>query len=224
MYCPGYVSVSYFPLREFRTNLNIYSLLSSLNLPGSLQAMEKPLGLPPTLVSHAEEMRQQDGLNRLRRSVEDTAKVKGNDMTIYHEGVELLAAEKAEDDAARRKYGTDRWNRELSEKASAKIYNTSKEINGYFTSAQSSDELVDRKLRDSESVFLVLTGTNRDLESYVPSSRRATIPPELERESIKLRSCLSDVSRMESRRRRRIQALKDKARADDIRKYLILSR
>ncbi|KAJ5281417.1 hypothetical protein N7478_006789 [Penicillium angulare] len=196
-------------------------LLSSLNLPGSLQAMEKPLGLPPTLVSHAEEMRQQDGLNRLRRSVEDTAKVKGYDRAIYHEGFELLAAEKAEDDAARRKYGTDRWNRELSEKASAKIYNTSKEINGYFTSAQSSDELVDRKLRDSESVFLVLTGTNRDLESYVPSSRRATIPPELERESIKLRSCLSDVSRMESRRRRRIQGLKDKARADDIHPALL---
>lgn len=183
--------------------------------------MEKPLGLPPTLVSHAEEMRQQDGLNRLRRSVEDTAKVKGIDRAIYNEGVELLAAEKAEDDAARRKYGTDRWNRETSEKASPKLYNTAKEINGYFTSAQSSDELVDRKLRDSESVFLVLTGTNRDLESYVPSSRRATIPPELERELIKLRSCLSDVSRMENRRKRRIQGLKDKARADDIRKYLI---
>ncbi|KAJ6085885.1 hypothetical protein N7486_010166 [Penicillium sp. IBT 16267x] len=196
-------------------------LLSSLNLPGSLQALEKPLGLPPTLVSHAEEMRQQDGLNRLRRSVEDTARVKGNDLAIYNEGVELLAAEKAEDDAAVRKYGTDRWNREPSEKAASKIYNTSKEINGYFTSAQSSDGLVDQKLRDFESVFLVLTGTNRDLESYVPSSRRATIPPELERESIKLRSCLSEVSRMENRRRRRIQALKDKGQADDIHPALL---
>lgn len=194
-------------------------LLTSLNLPGSLQALEKPLGLPPSLVSHAEEMRQQDGLNRLRRSVEDTAKVKSNDRSVYNEGVELLAAEKAEDDAARRKYGTDRWSRETSEAAAPKIYNTSKEINGYFTSAQSSDDLVERKLRDSESVFLVLTGSNRDLESYVPSSRRAAIPPELERESIKLRSCLSEVSRMENRRRRRIQAWKDKARADDIRKY-----
>ncbi|KAJ5934716.1 hypothetical protein N7466_004263 [Penicillium verhagenii] len=196
-------------------------LLSSLNLPGSLQALEKPLGLPPALVSHAEEMRQQDGLNRLRRSVEDTARVKGNDLTIYNEGVALLAAEKAEDDAAVRKYGTDRWNRDTSEKAAPKIYNTSKEINGYFTSAQSSDSLVDQKLRDSESVFLVLMGTNRDLESYVPSSRRATIPPELERESIKLRSCLSEVSRMENRRRRRIQTLKDKGRADDIHPALL---
>lgn len=138
---------------------------------------------------------------------------------MYNEGVELLAAEKAEDDAARRKYGTDRWNRETSEAAAPKIHNTSKEINGYFTSAQSSDGLVEGKLRDSEAVFRVLTGTNRDLESYVPSSRRAAITPELERESTRLRSRLSEVSRMESRRRRRIQAWKDKARADDIRKY-----
>ncbi|KAJ5683260.1 hypothetical protein N7462_006425 [Penicillium macrosclerotiorum] len=196
-------------------------LLSSLNLPGSLQALEKPLGLPGTVVSHAEEMRQQDGLNRLRRSVEDTATVKSNDRFIYNEGVELLATEKAEDNAARRKYGTDRWSRQSSEAAAPKIYNTSKEINGYFTSAQSSDDLVERKLRDSEAVFRVLTGTNRDLESYVPSSRRAAIPPEVEQESIKLRSCLSEVSRMENRRRRRIQTLKDKARADDIHPALL---
>ncbi|KAF7716671.1 pH-response regulator protein [Penicillium ucsense] len=196
-------------------------LLTSLNLPGSLQALEKPLGLPGTVISHAEEMRQQDGLNRLRRSVEDTAKVKTNDRLIYNEGVELLAAEKAEDDAARRKYGTDRWARAKSEEAASKLYNTSKEISGYFSSAQNSDDLVERKLHDSEGVFRVLTGTNRDLESYIPSSRTASIPPEVEREVSKLRSCLSDVSRMENRRRRRIQALKDKARADDIHPALL---
>ncbi|KAJ5134007.1 hypothetical protein N7476_002774 [Penicillium atrosanguineum] len=196
-------------------------LLSSLNLPGSLQALEKPLGLPPTLVSHAEEMRQQDALNRLRRSVEDTATVKFNDRSVYNEGVELLAAEKAEDNAARRKYGTERWNRATSEAAAPKVYNSSTEINGYFTSARSSDDLVERKLRDSESVFRVLTGSNRDLESYVPSSRRANIPPEVEREIIKLRSCLSEVNRMENRRRRRIQTWKDKARADDIHPALL---
>lgn len=196
-------------------------MLSSLNLPGSLQALEKPLGLPPALVSHAEEMRQQGGLHELRRSLEDTAKVKANDMAVYHEGVELLAAEKAEDDASRRRYGTDRWNREPSESAAPKIYATSNDINGYFASAQNSDNLVERKIKDFEPIFIVLTGTNRDLEQYVPSSRRAAIPPELEQESIRLRGCLSEVSRLESRRKRRIQSLKDKARSDDISKLIL---
>lgn len=161
-------------------------------------------------------MRQQDGLYRLRRSLEDTAKVKGNDRAVYTEGVELLAAEKAEDDASRRRYGTDRWTRASSEEAASKLYTTSREIEGYFTSAQSSDNLVEQKLKASEAVFRVLTGTNRDLELYVPSSRRAAIPPEVEREVTRLRGCLSEVNRLESRRKRQVQALKDKARADDI--------
>lgn len=166
-------------------------------------------------------MRQQDALNLLRRSIEDTARVKTNDKAVYNEGVELLAAEKAEDDAARRKYGTDRWTREPPETAAPKIHTTSDEINGYFISAQSSDELVDRKLRDSETILLVLTGTNRDLESYVPSTKSAAITPEVERETARLRNCLNEVNRMESRRKRRIQTLKDKAKSDDISKHTL---
>ncbi|OKL58793.1 pH-response regulator protein palA/RIM20 [Talaromyces atroroseus] len=193
-------------------------LLQSLNLPGSLQALEKPLGIPPTLISHAEELRQQDGLVRLRRSLEDTAQVKNNDKALYTEGVDLLAAEKEEDDRARAKYGTDRWNRETSVTAGKKVHQTASDINGYFTSAQSTDELIQGKLRDAEKVLRILTGTNRDLESYVPSSRRAAITPELERESSRLRSCLNEVNRLENRRKRRIQVLKEKARSDDIRR------
>lgn len=194
-----------------------------MNLPGSLQALEKPLGLPPTLLSHAEEVRQQDGLERLRRSLEDTAKVKHNDRALYQEGVDLLSAEKQEDDRARTKFGTERWMRQTSEAAGQKVYTTASEINGYFTSAQSTDDLIQGKLRGSERVINVLTGTNRDLEAYVPSSRRAVITPELERESGRLRGCLNEINRIENRRKRQIQTLKEKARSDDISKYLWLS-
>jgi programmed cell death 6-interacting protein len=187
-----------------------------LNLPGSLQALEKPLGLPPTLVSHAEEVRQQDGLALLRRSLEDTAQLKSNDKALYTEGVELLSAEKEEDDRARAKYGTDRWDRPSSEAAGQKVYQSATDINGYFSSAQSTDDLISKKLKGAEQVLRVLTGTNRDLESYVPSTRRAAITPELERESSRLRSSLNEVGRLENRRKRRINILKEKARSDDI--------
>ncbi|KAL1977990.1 hypothetical protein VTN31DRAFT_849 [Thermomyces dupontii] len=199
----------------------IRDVLQSLNLPGSLQALEKPLGIPATLVSRAEEIRQQDGLNRLRRSFTDIAKIKANDLAVYQEGVDLLSAEKEEDDRARIKHGTDRWTREPSEVAGQKLYANAKEINGYFTSAESTDELIHNKLRDSEAILRVLTGTNRDLESYVPNSQRATLTPELEREASRLRSCLNEVSRMEQRRKRRIETLKDKARSDDINPALL---
>ncbi|KAB8606209.1 hypothetical protein FH972_025840 [Carpinus fangiana] len=120
----------------------VHELMSSLNLPGSLQALEKPLGLPPGLVSHAEEIRQQNGPNRLKRAMEDIDKLKTNDRRTFQEGVNLLQTEAAEDEQLRTKYGTDRWNRMLSSEAAQRLYGQIHEYEGYFKSAESSDATV----------------------------------------------------------------------------------
>lgn len=165
-------------------------------------------------------MRQQDALHRLHRSLQDTAKLKANDKAMYTEGVELLMAEKDEDDRARMKYGTDRWARPPSEKAAEKVYTHSKDIKGYLSSADSSDNLVQNKLRDHEPIIRVLLGSNRELEAYVPSSRSALLTPQVERESSRLRSSLNEVSRLESRRKRKIETLRENSKADSIRKFI----
>lgn len=199
----------------------IHEVLKSLNLPGSLQALEKPLGLPPGLVSHAEEIRQQDGLDRLYRSIDETEKLKEQDRAGYQEGVDLLRQETAEDERARRQYGTDRWNRPPSADAAPKLYAQVNEIDGYLKSAANSDQIVQGKIKDNESHIRLLSGTDHDLEQFVPSSRRVTMTAAVEREATKLRGCLNEVSRLESRRKRKIEALKAKARQDDINPELL---
>jgi len=201
--------------------VKIREVLKSLNLPGSLQALEKPLGLPPGLVSHAEEIRQQDGPNRLTRSINETEKLKDNDRNIYNEGVELLRSEAAEDERARIKYGTERWSRPIAKDANPKLHAQITEIDGYLRSAASSDETVYKKLRDTESLIRLLGGTDRDLEHYVPSSRRAVLTPAVDHASSKLRACLNDISRLESRRSRKIESLKAKIKADDVNPELL---
>ncbi len=150
----------------------------------------------------------------------DIAKLKANDKSTYAEGVEFLKSEAAEDERARKKYGTDRWTRPTSQEAAEKLYAQVGEIDGYLNSANSSDELVKGKLEDCESVLRVLAGSDRDLEEFVPSSRRATMTPKVERESGRLRVSLNEVSRLESKRRRKIEALREKAKSDDISKLL----
>ncbi|RMZ81281.1 hypothetical protein DV737_g2539, partial [Chaetothyriales sp. CBS 132003] len=194
----------------------IQGTLQSLGLPGSLQAVEKPLGLPPTLVSKAEELKQQDALYRIKRSLEDTTKLKTNDLAIYQEGVALLEAEREEDDAGRSKFGTDRWTRPPSKVALAKLYQQSTELQGYLNSAGSSDSLVQAKIRDNEHMLQIMTGSNRDLESYVPSSRNVHLTPTIESASRALRTQLNEISRLETRRKRKIEALRAKAKNDDI--------
>lgn len=199
----------------------IHETLRNLNLPGSLQALEKPLGLPPGLVGHADEIRQQDGINRLLRSMEDTKKLMYTDQAIYQEGVEILKSEVAEDEGARRRYGTECWTRPSPEQAAPKLFAQINEIDGYFKAATNSDNIVKTKLKENEYFIQLLSGPDHDLENYVPSGRRPAITGDVEREAGKLRGSFNEVSRLESRRRRKIEALRTKAKQDDINPELL---
>ena len=199
----------------------IHSTLSSLSLPGSLQALEKPLGIPPALLSHAEDLRQADALARLERSFADTAKLKASDTSTFRSGRSALLDEESEDAALRSRFGTLRWTRLASRDASPKLYNQIAEIEGYLASAASSDDLVRNTFRSLEPLLRVLSGPLRDLEDFVPASRRAAIPAKLEAEASRLRTSLNDISRLESRRRRRVESIREKAKADDVNAALL---
>lgn len=110
----------------------MHALLSSMGLPGSLQAVEKPLGLPPSLVQHAEELRQGDAVGRVRQSLADIDKLRAADLAMFEEGKAALAAERDEDEALRSKYGTERWTRAASQSDAqgAKLWGHAKEMEG----------------------------------------------------------------------------------------------
>ena len=192
------------------------SLLQSLNLPGSLQALEKPLGLPPSLTSHAEEIRQQDGIHRIRRSMHEISKLKASDTAVCEEGIECLRSESAENDRAMLKHGTNRWTRPSSQEAAERLYKQAADIDGYLKSAASSDDLVTSKFKECESALQTLSGTDRDLEDFIPSSRRVTMNPAIETAANHLRTMLNRVNQLESRRRRTAEALRARAKQDDI--------
>jgi programmed cell death 6-interacting protein len=194
----------------------VHELLSSLNLPGSLQALEKPLGLPPGLASHADEVRQLGGVHRLHNTIADTAKLKATNRNLYQEGLDLLRTEAGEDEAARRKFGTDRWARPAGSDSMPKLYQSINDIDGWLKAADNTDRTVQAKLRENESLIRLLAGSDRDLEDFVPSSRRATMTAKVEREANALRATLNEVSRLESRRRKKVEALRLKAKEDDV--------
>ena len=198
--------------------------MQSLNLPGSLQALEKPLGLPLSLTSHAEEVRQQQGIHRIRRAMHDVETLKANDIATYQEGVELLRLEASEDEKAKMKHGTERWTRPSSHEAGAKLYQQKALIGEqYLKPANDNDDSVRAKFKECEPILRILDGTDRDLEEYVPSSRTAVMPPKVEREVSNLRNVLNEVHRMEGRRRRKAETLREKAKSDDISRWFELS-
>ncbi|KAI7194785.1 BRO1-domain-containing protein [Hortaea werneckii] len=97
-----------------------------------------------------------------------------------------------------------------------KLYKQVEDIQGYLQQADNSDQMVQERLRQNESLIRLLGGTNRDLEDFVPSSRRATMTAKVEREANQLRGCLNEVSRLEARRKRKVEQLRTKAKEDDV--------
>lgn len=199
-------------------NDKIHTLFSSIGLPGSLQALEKPLGLPPSLIQHAEELRQADAIGRLRKSFADIDKLRAADVAIFEEGTSALAAENEEDQRAQRKYGTDRWARpeSQSDAQGGKLWGHAGEIEGYFASSASSDGVVREKFAANEELIHILCGSDRGLMNFVPSSSQRDTNPELKASVGKLRSAYNDVLRLESKRRKKVETLRDNARKDDI--------
>lgn len=200
-------------------NEKLHEILSSLNLPGSLQALEKPLGLPGTLVQHAEEIRQADALNRVQRSFADIDKLRASNRAIFEEGKSLLTTEEEEDKRSRMKYGTQRWMRPASREdpQGVKLWKQATDVEGYFASSTSSDGVVREKYLAVESTLSILAGSDRSLMDAIPQSRKTEIPETIKPALGRLRSAYNDLQRLESRRRRRAEALRDKAKADDIR-------
>jgi len=55
------------------------------NLPAALDALDKPIGLPPSLLKKAEEIRLENGPERVEQSLEDVQMLASRAMAILTE-------------------------------------------------------------------------------------------------------------------------------------------
>ena len=197
---------------------HLHEGLAALGLPGSLQALEKPLGLPHSLAQHAEEIRRSDAIGRIQKSLADIDKLRAADVAVMDEAKQILAAEEEDDNALRLKYGTERWTRPQSKEDAQgqKIWKNVQQIGEYLASSLASDNLIREKIVAVEHLLKILAGPERGLLDFVPSSRRTEIPEPLRPVIGRLRGSYNDVLRLESRRRKKVEALREKCRADDI--------
>ncbi|KAI1000532.1 pH-response regulator protein palA/RIM20 [Podosphaera aphanis] len=193
-----------------------HSTLSSLSLPGSLQAIEKPLGLPHTLSSHAQEIRQSDAIGCLKRSFSEISKLAQSASSIYSEARFNLLSEGEENERLKLRYGTDRWTRLDSVQAAPKLHSQLDEIDGYLKTGAKSDHVIISKFEDCENLLHILSSDDSEISKFVPQSNFVSISPRLEEKVLELRSILNKLSRMESKWRKKIDMTLEMVKKDDI--------
>ncbi|UZJ52778.1 hypothetical protein CBS101457_002098 [Exobasidium rhododendri] len=147
------------------------SALQSLNLPGSLQALEQPVGLPPSLLRKSEEVQSEGGLRRLETLVDDVGRVSRVDEDIWREIASILRQEETEDANARQLLNEQNVRRDDSQGSTYRL--KLDEFEQTMLHARASDQLVRTKLSEWSQPIEVLGSGHDALLAYVPVQGRA---------------------------------------------------
>ncbi|PFH52959.1 hypothetical protein AMATHDRAFT_138650 [Amanita thiersii Skay4041] len=199
--------------------------LRILNLPASLEALERPIGLPPSFLKKAEEVRSEGGPTRIEASIEDIQRLAHRDLEILDEAMDILDNEASEDEAARKQITL---NRLPSYEANVKLVEKQKRYRSLLNQAAESDELVRQKWDEWEQNITELTWNEEDLESSVPSSTFASqsqLTPQGKQTLAHARSLRVLLESLDDLRKERDQIVKRAQRlaeADDIRSRIVL--
>ncbi|OLL23761.1 pH-response regulator protein palA/RIM20 [Neolecta irregularis DAH-3] len=195
--------------------------LDELNLPGSIQALELPVGLPPLLISRAAQVQEIGGVDKLDEAVQSIDRLRTEDIEIWNEAMMILADEKTENINLEKQYGTDRWKRANNEELT-RLVAKSTEYKKMLEDAGDSDELVRSRLAEWEDLIALLGGELSDLEAFVPNSKKSKLSYQTEKAVRRVRDVMNELSRLEAKRRRDIENVKRRMDGDNIMPEILL--
>ncbi|KAJ3185229.1 pH-response regulator protein palA/rim20 [Gaertneriomyces sp. JEL0708] len=196
------------------------STLASLNLPASIEALEQPMGLPPALLQHSQEVRSQGGAHSLRDSWETISSLARRDSDILDEAIRQLDEEEREDDELRVQFAT-RWTRTRSSDLNRSLRDCARVYRNKLEVARKSDETIAGKMEKHMHFIESLSLTREELEASIPSSTAQTTPVSKDPNVQKLKMLINTLNEQSKRRQQVIEEVKRVAAGDDISTALI---
>lgn len=187
--------------------VNMHASLQQLNLPGSLEAVEKPMGVPQSLLLHSDEIRTKGGVNLLRGTINDIQKLYRESVHLLEEGKQILVYEENEDTMMRNRQGTARWTRAPSKQAGSDLWASLSNFENYLKSSEASDRMVRDKFHKIERYLEIMCEGRHKLETYIPNSTVVNVDPYLEYSIQELREALLKTRGIEYQRQKYINNL-----------------
>lgn len=145
-------------------------VLHDLNLPGALEAVEKPVGLPDSLIAHINEIRDMGGISRIEQSLMDIRKLALSSRHLLQEGQETLNYENKEDMMMRESQGTQRWARATSKEAGAELWSTLEKMQELLNQAAEGDKTILENFNSSKRNIQLLSQGQETIEKMIPES------------------------------------------------------
>ncbi|WWC71251.1 pH-response regulator protein palA/RIM20 [Kwoniella pini CBS 10737] len=194
------------------------STLQSLNLPGSIQALERPVGLPPSLLRKAEEVDTTGGVERIRSLLEEVSRLSRANSQSLSDAMDILDQEATEEETLLSRQPELQSGRPPSHIANQPLIATAQQYDATIRQAAGSDATVKVKWGEWGHLIEILAGGEDDINDYIPSSSSAingysALPPSVR----PIRASLEDLDDRIAHRARLVNDAKNIAAADDIR-------
>ncbi|CDZ96580.1 Predicted signal transduction protein [Phaffia rhodozyma] len=207
--------------KKLETDQLVALTLQSLNLPGSLQAIERPIGLPPSLLGIADDIKREKGADRVRGMMENVGTLRARADGSLNTALDILDQEAEEDESTRAKYAqTGGWSRPPSFEVNEYLITQAGVYRGTLTQAGDSDSIVRQKWEEWEEKIEILGGDEEYLTASIPrlpSGPSLTSTPAAR----SLHTLLETLSDLTATRTRIADSARSMAARDDVRSKVI---
>ncbi|ODN73147.1 pH-response regulator protein palA/RIM20 [Cryptococcus amylolentus CBS 6039] len=195
------------------------STLQSLNLPGSIQALERPVGLPPSLLKKAEEVESSGGTDRIRGLLDQVQRIARSNTQALNDAMDILDQEATEEETVLERQPEMKGTRMPSHVANQQLIGMAAQYEATIKQAAGSDATVRTKWEEWARLIGLLAGGEDTINDYVPSTGAASgsLPPSVR----PLRASLEQLDDQIAHRARIINEAKHISAADDIRPQVL---
>eukprot|EP01119_Soliformovum_irregulare_P009995 TRINITY_DN2416_c0_g1_i1.p1 TRINITY_DN2416_c0_g1~~TRINITY_DN2416_c0_g1_i1.p1 ORF type:complete len:831 (-),score=256.75 TRINITY_DN2416_c0_g1_i1:39-2456(-) len=142
--------------------------LSSMNLPGAIEALESPSGVPAPLLEKMKTVKSEGGARLILDFVDTLNKLAEEDQNLLNQSAKILDDEEQDDEAMRSQY-SQRWSRTPSHTLTANLRQELAKFRGNIDHARKSDGYVLKKFQEHQQYVVKLTGSPQDIQGMIPS-------------------------------------------------------
>lgn len=204
-------------------SMQMANVLEELGLPGALEAVEKPEGLPTSLANHITEIQDRGGIDKVRATMDDIRKQSLESRHMLDESVQTLEYEEREDKMLRDQIGRARWTRSESRVSGKVLWDRITYFRDMLQQALEGDSTVHQDFRRVERVLEMMSAGPEHVEQMIPNSGYGNSNTNgfhsggyLEHVMQELKETLLRSRGIENRRRERAQAMLHKARTANL--------
>lgn len=195
-------------------DLESQAVLQELGLPGSLTALEQPLGIPPTLLSQSEELRKKGGSLYLQELIEEVAALANANSELIEQIVDVID-ENSMEDAEETTFGKDGSDLLSGYRNQIEQYQT------FLNQAKTSDVLVRNKVAEWKDKIDLLSTDEKTLSRSIPNARRVTMSRDDENVTRRVRAGVNRLNLLYSERKKQVEELRNYADHDEIRAEVV---